>query len=160
MVSQTAAQIASDSNTAGKNVGSLDAAALRILRRDIQIIFQDPYASLDPRMNVGAIVGEALIIHRLAKTRRQFEERVVNLLETVGLQADHMGRYPNEFSGGQRQRIKASSQSNSAAIRLPFSHQVPDRKVSIMQQRDAGHQAKLRWTLGRLPFPLTETHRH
>ena len=78
---------------------------LRILRRDIQIIFQDPYASLNPRMNVGAIVGEALIIHQLTKTRRQFEERVVELLETVGLQADHMGRYPNEFSGGQRQRI-------------------------------------------------------
>jgi oligopeptide transport system ATP-binding protein len=56
-------------------------------------------------MNVGAIVGEALIIHQLTKTRRQFEERVVNLLETVGLQADHMARYPNEFSGGQRQRI-------------------------------------------------------
>ncbi len=89
----------------GTNVRSLQAGALRTLRRDIQIIFQDPYASLDPRMNVGAIVGEALIIHRLTKTRRQFEERVVNLLETVGLQADHMGRYPNEFSGGQRQRI-------------------------------------------------------
>ena len=89
----------------GKNVRSLEADALRILRRDIQIIFQDPYASLNPRMNVGAIVGEALIIHQLTKTRRQFEERVVNLLETVGLQADHMGRYPNEFSGGQRQRI-------------------------------------------------------
>jgi len=83
----------------------LKARDLRILRRDIQIIFQDPYASLDPRMSVGAIVGEALIIHKLTKTRRQFEERVVNLLETVGLQADHMGRYPNEFSGGQRQRI-------------------------------------------------------
>lgn len=89
----------------GKNVRSLKARDLRILRRDIQIIFQDPYASLDPRMSVGAIVGEALIIHKLTKTRRQFEERVANLLETVGLQADHMGRYPNEFSGGQRQRI-------------------------------------------------------
>ena len=89
----------------GKNVRRLEAGELRILRRDIQIIFQDPYASLNPRMNVGAIVGEALIIHRLTKTRRQFEERVVNLLETVGLRADHMGRYPNEFSGGQRQRI-------------------------------------------------------
>src|ERR1700747_540572 len=89
----------------GKNVRRLQAAELRILRRDIQIIFQDPYASLNPRMNVGAIVGEALIIHKLTKTRRQFEERVVNLLETVGLRADHMGRYPNEFSGGQRQRI-------------------------------------------------------
>ncbi len=89
----------------GEDVRSLKASDLRILRRDIQIIFQDPYASLDPRMSVGAIVGEALIIHNLTKTRRQFEERVVNLLETVGLQADHMGRYPNEFSGGQRQRI-------------------------------------------------------
>src|SRR5260221_2596913 len=88
----------------GKNVRSLDAGELRILRRDIQIIFQDPYASLNPRMTVGAIIGEALIIHKLTKTRRQFEERIVNLLETVGLQADHMGRYPNEFSGGQRQR--------------------------------------------------------
>src|SRR5260221_1880858 len=89
----------------GKNVRSLDAGELRLLRRDIQIIFQDPYASLNPRMNVGAIVGEALLIHQLTKTRQQFEERVVDLLETVGLQADHMGRYPNEFSGGQRQRI-------------------------------------------------------
>ena len=89
----------------GKNVRALKPDALRILRRDIQIIFQDPYASLNPRMNVGAIVGEALIIHQLTKTKRQFEERVVDLLETVGLRADHMGRYPNEFSGGQRQRI-------------------------------------------------------
>jgi oligopeptide transport system ATP-binding protein len=92
-------------NFEGKNVRSLAARELRILRRDIQIIFQDPYASLDPRMSIGAIVGEALIIHRLTKTRRQFEERVVNLLETVGLQADHMSRHPHEFSGGQRQRI-------------------------------------------------------
>jgi oligopeptide transport system ATP-binding protein len=89
----------------GKNVRSLDANELRILRRDIQIIFQDPYASLNPRMSVGAIVGEALIIHKLTKTRRQFEERVVHLLETVGLQADHMSRHPHEFSGGQRQRV-------------------------------------------------------
>ena len=89
----------------GKDVRSLGADELRLLRRDIQIIFQDPYASLNPRMNVGAIVGEALIIHQLTKTKQQFEERVVDLLETVGLRADHMGRYPNEFSGGQRQRI-------------------------------------------------------
>ena len=89
----------------GKNVRELAADELRILRRDIQIIFQDPYASLNPRMNVGAIVGEALIIHQLTRTQRQFEERVVDLLETVGLRADHMTRYPNEFSGGQRQRI-------------------------------------------------------
>ena len=89
----------------GKSVRSLQAGELRVLRRDIQIIFQDPYASLNPRMSVGAIVGEALIIHKLTKTRSQFEERVVNLLETVGLRADDRGRHPHEFSGGQRQRI-------------------------------------------------------
>src|SRR6202050_4602209 len=89
----------------GRNVTEFDHATLTALRRDIQIIFQDPYASLNPRMSVGAIVGEALIIHKLTKTRQQFEERVVNLLETVGLQADHIGRHPHEFSGGQRQRI-------------------------------------------------------
>jgi oligopeptide transport system ATP-binding protein len=89
----------------GTNVTALDRAALRALRRDMQIIFQDPYASLDPRMTVGAIVGEALTIHGLAQDRREFEDRVVELLETVGLHADHMRRYPHEFSGGQRQRI-------------------------------------------------------
>src|SRR5262249_54125135 len=89
----------------GTNVTALSATALRALRRDMQIIFQDPYASLDPRMTVGAIIGEALTIHGLAEDRRQFEDRVVELLETVGLHADHIRRYPHEFSGGQRQRI-------------------------------------------------------
>jgi oligopeptide transport system ATP-binding protein len=94
-----------DISFAGKDVRSLGGEELRALRRDIQIIFQDPYASLNPRMTVAAIIGEALTIHRLAKTPRQFEERVAHLLETVGIQADHMSRYPHEFSGGQRQRI-------------------------------------------------------
>jgi oligopeptide transport system ATP-binding protein len=89
----------------GRNVTALDRAGLRALARDMQIIFQDPYASLDPRMTVGAIVGEALVIHGLAKTRRDYDERVVELLETVGLTADHARRFPHEFSGGQRQRI-------------------------------------------------------
>ena len=89
----------------GKNVTALDRNALRSLCRDMQIIFQDPVASLNPRMTVGAIISEALIIHKLAKTKREFQDRVVQLLETVGLQADHMRRYPHEFSGGQRQRI-------------------------------------------------------
>ena len=71
----------------------------------MQIIFQDPFASLNPRMTVGAIIGEALIIHKLAKTRAAFEDRIVELLQLVGLNADHMRRYPHEFSGGQRQRI-------------------------------------------------------
>jgi oligopeptide transport system ATP-binding protein len=89
----------------GKNVTALDKSALRALCRDMQIIFQDPYASLNPRMRVGVIVGEALIIHGLTKNRRESEDRIVELLETVGLHADHMRRYPHEFSGGQRQRI-------------------------------------------------------
>jgi oligopeptide transport system ATP-binding protein len=89
----------------GRNIAEIDSGSLGALRRDMQIIFQDPYASLNPRMTVGAIVGEALIIHRLAKDRRAFDDRVAELLETVGLDADHMRRYPHEFSGGQRQRI-------------------------------------------------------
>jgi oligopeptide transport system ATP-binding protein len=89
----------------GRNVTELGGRELGSLRRDMQIIFQDPYASLNPRMTVGSIIGEALIIHRLTKGRREFEGRIVELLETVGLDADHMRRYPHEFSGGQRQRI-------------------------------------------------------
>src|SRR6266498_1291831 len=89
----------------GKDVTGLDKRSLRHLRRDMQIIFQDPYASLNPRMTVGSIIGEALVIHKLAKTRKEREERVVHLLETVGLSSDHLRRYPHEFSGGQRQRI-------------------------------------------------------
>jgi len=89
----------------GKNVTALNSAALRSLCRDMQIIFQDPFASLNPRMTVGAIIGEALTIHGLARSKEEFDGRVVELLETVGLQADHARRYPHEFSGGQRQRI-------------------------------------------------------
>jgi oligopeptide transport system ATP-binding protein len=88
-----------------KNVTTLDKRSLRALRKEMQIIFQDPYASLNPRMTVGSIIGEALVIHKLAPTRKAREQRVVELLETVGLSADHLRRYPHEFSGGQRQRI-------------------------------------------------------
>ena len=89
----------------GADVTRMKGAELQALRRDMQIIFQDPFASLNPRHTVGAIIGEALQIHNLAATRRAREERVVELLETVGLQPDHMRRFPHEFSGGQRQRI-------------------------------------------------------
>ncbi len=89
----------------GVNVTALKKADLQALRREMQIVFQDPYASLNPRMTVAAIIGESLVIHGLAKSRREFEDRIVELLETVELRADHMRRYPHEFSGGQRQRI-------------------------------------------------------
>jgi oligopeptide transport system ATP-binding protein len=88
-----------------QNVTALDKRALRQIRKEMQIIFQDPYASLNPRMTVRSIIGEALVIHKLARGRREREERVVQLLETVGLSAEHLRRYPHEFSGGQRQRI-------------------------------------------------------
>ena len=74
------------------------------LRRKMQIVFQDPYSSLDPRMSVKEIVGEGLVIHRLARGKEK-TDRVAELLEMVGLGREHMGRYPHEFSGGQRQRI-------------------------------------------------------
>ena len=89
----------------GKNVTAMGKDDLRAMARDMQIIFQDPYASLNPRMTVGAIIGEALTIHKLAPTKEAYQARIVELLETVGLSADHMRRYPHEFSGGQRQRI-------------------------------------------------------
>ncbi len=74
-------------------------------RRKMQIVFQDPYASLDPRMTVGDIVGEALDIHKLCRTKAERRERILSLLSTVGLNSEHANRYPHEFSGGQRQRI-------------------------------------------------------
>ena len=89
----------------GADVTRMRGADLQALRRDMQIIFQDPFASLNPRHTVGAIIGEALQIHNLAPNRRAREERVAELLETVGLPAAHMRRFPHEFSGGQRQRI-------------------------------------------------------
>jgi oligopeptide transport system ATP-binding protein len=89
----------------GRDVTAMPREELRALAREMQIIFQDPYASLNPRMTVGAIVGEGLVIHGLAHGARDIEERVAALLATVGLSPDHMRRYPHEFSGGQRQRI-------------------------------------------------------
>jgi oligopeptide transport system ATP-binding protein len=89
----------------GKDVTALDKHHLRALARDMQIIFQDPYASLNPRMTVEAIIGEALTIHRLTNSPSEYQDRIVDLLRTVGLSADHLRRYPHEFSGGQRQRI-------------------------------------------------------
>lgn len=88
----------------GTDVLKLNKEEMRALRRKMQIIFQDPYASLNPRMTIGSIIGEAMEIHGVAKGKEK-EERVIQLLETVGLAPHHMRRYPHEFSGGQRQRI-------------------------------------------------------
>ncbi|MCQ8781052.1 ABC transporter ATP-binding protein [Mangrovibrevibacter kandeliae] len=88
----------------GRNVGGLPRAQTKAVRRDIQMIFQDPFASLDPRMTVGELVAEPMAIHRTA-TAVERRERVAALFERVGLSPGEAGRYPHEFSGGQRQRI-------------------------------------------------------
>ncbi|MES2783911.1 MAG: dipeptide ABC transporter ATP-binding protein [Pseudomonadota bacterium] len=89
----------------GKDVTAMGKDELRSLARDMQIIFQDPYASLNPRMTVGSIIGEALTIHKLHQAPDEYRDRIAQLLTLVGLSPDHMRRYPHEFSGGQRQRI-------------------------------------------------------
>lgn len=89
----------------GEDVGALPSERMRRLRSKLQIIFQDPYASLNPRMRVGAILGEALATHRLAKGKAARDRRIAELLDMVGLRPEHASRFPHEFSGGQRQRI-------------------------------------------------------
>jgi oligopeptide transport system ATP-binding protein len=89
----------------GKDMLGLSGGDLRAMRRDMQIVFQDPFASLNPRMTVGAILGEAFTIHALTSSASERDDRVASLLVKVGLKAEHMRRYPHEFSGGQRQRI-------------------------------------------------------
>ena len=89
----------------GQEITALNGAKLRSLRRKFQIIFQDPYGSLNPRMTVTQIIGEALDLHKLAGGANGRRQRLAELLRAVGLDADHAHRYPHEFSGGQRQRI-------------------------------------------------------
>ena len=89
----------------GKNLVDLDKKDLREMRKEMQIIFQDPYASLNPRMTVADIVGEPIDIHNLASSKKERNEKVAEILDTVGLGPEYMKRYPHEFSGGQRQRI-------------------------------------------------------
>lgn len=88
----------------GRSILAHDATTMRALRREMQIIFQDPFSSLNPRKSVAHIVGEPLYVHGMRK-RREREARVLELLEVVGLKREHMRRYPHQFSGGQRQRI-------------------------------------------------------
>lgn len=86
----------------GKDITKAD---MMPYRRKMQIVFQDPYASLDPRMTVGDIVGEAIDIHKLTSNKNERKEKIITMLERVGLNSEHANRYPHEFSGGQRQRI-------------------------------------------------------
>jgi oligopeptide transport system ATP-binding protein len=101
LIEPTAGQITFD----GADLRALGPAALRATRRRMQIIFQDPFASLNPRMSVGGIIAEGMKLHGIGTGSRDRRDRVAALLERVGLSGDQMSRYPHEFSGGQRQRI-------------------------------------------------------
>ncbi|TAF66525.1 MAG: ABC transporter ATP-binding protein [Cytophagales bacterium] len=89
----------------GKRINDYNRSDLRRLRKDIQIIFQDPYASLNPRISIGAAIIEPMRIHNVMTNDKQRKDKIIHILEKVGLKAEHYGRYPHEFSGGQRQRV-------------------------------------------------------
>lgn len=90
---------------AGKDITHITGNELREMRKKIQIIFQDPFASLNPRMTIGAILEEPLIIHNLYSSAKDRLDRILELIDLVGLRREHLNRYPHEFSGGQRQRV-------------------------------------------------------
>ncbi len=119
----------------GNDLTKMKGAKLRSMRRRIQVIFQDPYASLNPRMTAGNIIGEPLIIHKAVNGKSEYRERVMELAETVGLHPSMLDRYPHEFSSGQRQRIGIA---RALALRPEFI--VADEPVSAL---DVSIQAQI-----------------
>ena len=133
----------------GEELTTLKGESLRKMRRRMQMIFQDPYASLNPRMSVGRIVAEPLVVHNIG-TKKEREERVAELLELVGLNPYFVRRYPHEFSGGQRQRIGLAR-----ALALNPSFIVADEPISAL---DVSIQAQVVNLLQRLQEDLGLTY--
>ena len=119
----------------GVDLGTLKGGAMRAMRRRIQVVFQDPYSSLNPRIKTGDIVGEPLRVHKLVETKEEYLAKVADLFRTVGLNPNMADRYPHEFSGGQRQRIGVA---RALAVQPDFI--VADEPVSAL---DVSIQAQL-----------------
>ena len=111
----------------GKDVSKMNKKELKEMRRNMQFIFQDPYASLNPRMTIGEIVSEPMVIHGVGGSHEEQIETVRHLLDIVGLNPEHINRYPHEFSGGQRQRVGIARAFASQADHLRRARLSPGR---------------------------------